>query len=599
MQLAKAQIRNYKSIHNSDWFTLSPGFNVFLGTNNAGKTAVAEALSLNFGNKLHRSPKTAPSTDTVLRGKSEVFVSFSLEQNELLEYLLSTNNKFHLPCGDFSDGNAAVENFKRQTAGTNVINCKFEGDGNCVESEHKEYSQPPNNEQLGAVVSISRDANIELTFRHKQNIKYTSGFAFALTGKLTEQLYLFNAERLNVAEFEIGTNPILNVDASNLAQVLHLLQAENPSQYDRLNALIETVFPDVRQITVPPISKTRTKVLVWPVPVSTERKDLAVSLSESGTGIGQVLAILYVVLTAIRPKIIIIDEPQSFLHPGAVRKLFSILQSEFPQHQYLITTHSPLVLAVCRPRTVVVLRKQQNETVFSSLALSDVDNLRNVLAEVGARMSDVFGADNILWVEGRTEEQCFPQILEGVAGRSLFGTVIVGIVQTGDFKGKQVGTILEIYSQLSSSGALRPPTLGFLFDGEHESPPHGEELQRRLGDQLHFLGRRMYENYLLNAAAITAIANSIENFSEEKLKETAVREKLTEMLAARELSQVDGASILSELFLSLSETTVEYDKVRHGTLLTQWIIENDPDALEEVVALLVRILDQATKEAST
>lgn len=53
-------------------------------------------------------------------------------------------------------------------------------------------------------------------------------------------------------------------------------------------------------------------------------------LAESDTGIGQVLAILYVVIMAKYNQVIIIDEPQSFLHPGAVRKLIEILKQDFP-----------------------------------------------------------------------------------------------------------------------------------------------------------------------------------------------------------------------------------------------------------------------------
>jgi predicted ATPase len=45
-----------------------------------------------------------------------------------------------------------------------------------------------------------------------------------------------------------------------------------------------------------------------------------------------VLAILYVVMTSNHPQTIIIDEPQSFLHPGAVKKLIEVLK-QYPQHQ--------------------------------------------------------------------------------------------------------------------------------------------------------------------------------------------------------------------------------------------------------------------------
>ena len=64
-----------------------------------------------------------------------------------------------------------------------------------------------------------------------------------------------------------------------------------------------------------------------------DREDLTVPLSEAGTGVGQVLSILTVVLEADHPTLILLDEPQSFLHPGAIRKLIEILK-RYPRHQY-------------------------------------------------------------------------------------------------------------------------------------------------------------------------------------------------------------------------------------------------------------------------
>jgi predicted ATPase len=83
-------------------------------------------------------------------------------------------------------------------------------------------------------------------------------------------------------------------------------------------------------------------------------------LSECGTGIGQVLAMLYVVLTAEVPRTIIIDEPQSFLHPGAIRKLLDILKG-YPQHQFIVSTHSSVVATASNPKTLLLLRKEGTE----------------------------------------------------------------------------------------------------------------------------------------------------------------------------------------------------------------------------------------------
>jgi hypothetical protein len=86
-------------------------------------------------------------------------------------------------------------------------------------------------------------------------------------------------------------------------------------------------------------------------------------------------------------------------------------------------------------------------------------HLQELLAEVGATLGDVFGADNILWVEGSTEEACFPKILAGIgaAHRSLMGTVIKGVITTGDLTAKKRAELVwQIYSKLSNATGLIP-----------------------------------------------------------------------------------------------------------------------------------------------
>ena len=126
----------------------------------------------------------------------------------------------------------------------------------------------------------------------------------------------------------MGPGSTLESDASNLPLVLNFLQTKNMTRFQRFNEFVHLVFPEITQITVPAISNSHARILVWSIDPASERDDLAVPLVQSGTGIGQVLAMLYVVLTSEDPRMIIIDEPQSFLHPGAIRKLFDI----FKQH---------------------------------------------------------------------------------------------------------------------------------------------------------------------------------------------------------------------------------------------------------------------------
>lgn len=262
-------------------------------------------------------------------------------------------------------------------------------------------------------------------------------------------VYAFRAERLNVGQIGASGNPHLTSDAGNLADVLNRLISGNRARFDRLMGYIRNVFPHVTDITVPIVhGQSIARIAVWGRPTDEEREDLAVPLIYSSTGIGQVLAMLYVGVTADSPRVLVIDEPQSFLHPGAFRKLLEILR-ENHQHQYIISSHAPLALDSSQDH-VLLARRIDQETRIEPIDPSDQIGLRGFLSEVGARLSDVFGSDAILWVEGKSEETCFPELIRSLGGTSLRGVQILGVVSTDELGTRHAERVFDIYSKLSS-----------------------------------------------------------------------------------------------------------------------------------------------------
>ena len=448
---------------------------------------------------------------------------------------------------------------------------------------------------------IAADGNVEPAQPGISEPGLGTRFDYRLADMLRGRVYAFRAERFNVGAHRFGHGTLLRTDAANLPEVLDNLQGRNPERFARLNRFIQTIFPVVRRVTVRPQPNDYLETILWTVDPATEREDLAIPLSESGTGIGQVLAMLYVVLTADRPHVILIDEPQSFLHPGAARKLIEILR-QHPQHQFIITTHSPTALTAADPETLLRLRIDEGETLIERLDVADARDLRLVLADVGARLSDVFGADNILWVEGRTEELCFPQIVQRLTEHRLLGTGIVGVLHTADFDARRSEATVELYHRLSAGRGLLPPAVGFIFDLEGRSDQDRTDLERR--GNVFLLPRRMYENYLLYPAAIVAVASSVAGFRDGPLTEVEVRAWLeqnrwnaayfdrvpAERTGVVWLREVRGNRVLGDLFAQLSEQRVQYDKVRHGVALTDWLLEHAPEELREVAEVIVGAL---------
>jgi len=319
---------------------------------------------------------------------------------------------------------------------------------------------------------------------------------------------------------------------------------------------------------------------------------------------------LYVVLTSEYPRTIIIDEPNTFLHPGAARKLIEILK-EFPQHQYIVSTHSPEILKAADPDSLTLIRWDKPQSKIEQLDPKEVKDTKKCLVEVGAKLSDVFGADNILWVEGETEEQCFPLILQGKYPR--FGTNIVRIRNTGELEAKRglAEKIWDIYRRLSTGSSLIPPAVSFVLDQEGRTPEQMERLISISDGLVHFLPRRTYENYLLNPSALLAVTRELSNFYKTPITEGDISKWFAENGGKTKyldpaqatvdpsnkewLEKVHGAKLLIDYFQEFSQGRYSYKKTDHSFELTKWLIENERKTLEELEGFLIRILEKGEK----
>jgi predicted ATPase len=618
MHVSRIKVYNYKSFRESQDLELRPGFNIVVGQNDAGKTALLQAMGLRFPYSPHRSLKTLPTPESRPDPSSRVDFSVYATSSELRACMKSSAQPPTIPLPELSapfcreigyerDDPPSLQRLANWLSGQQAFEFVYRSEAMQGATPGPRCRESPSFGHYRARVPAQL---LEVTLGADGRLRaggMPSGapeIGDLILSSLAPGIYCFSAERLNVGRSNIGTGSALLPNAANLAEVIHVLQGSNPSRFRRLSSHVREIFPHVQDMSAVPVGPTSVEIRVWNSDPKQERGDLAVPLSECGTGIGQVLAMLYVVITSDSPRTILIDEPQSFLHPEAVRKLIEVLK-RFRQHQFIIGTHSPTVISAADPDTITMVRLENGESVLEQMEVNDAKSLQFSLAEVGARLSDVFGADNVLWVEGETEEICFPKILEKLGNRSLMGTAVVGVVHTGDFEGRDAATVLKIYERLTKGKTLLPPAIGFLLDRECRSEQEERELKERSKGLARFLPRRMFENYLLNSGAVAKVANSIENFrpapvSPEEV-DGIIQEKRTDrrfycsdrpnVADDRWVYEIDGAKLLKQVFSDLSESRVAFDKIRHSVALAEWLIDNAPDDLAEVKELLLTILD--------
>jgi predicted ATP-binding protein involved in virulence len=90
------------------------------------------------------------------------------------------------------------------------------------------------------------------------------------------------------------------------------------------------------------------------------------------------------------PAVVLVDEIDLHLHPKWQRDIFRYLSERFPNTQFIVTAHSPLIVqAAPEDANIVVLRKEGDTVVIDQ----EVENVRKWRIDQ-ILTSDLFGLDS-------------------------------------------------------------------------------------------------------------------------------------------------------------------------------------------------------------
>jgi hypothetical protein len=606
MYLSKVRLKNYKCFRDSGDLGLEPGLTVVFGVNNSGKSAFLRALH-------SAEPHPYRSLEVAPVGQSpDLDFEITCSKKEVVTHLRSGDGySFYFPAAQTTSWNPnhSADLFRqwiekdddvviRGTRMANSVVCKFDGFG---------LWEPLKREHDGALIWIPNSGPAE---NRPQN---SASLEANLAGALFSSVYRFDPERPRLGKSQVGPSMDLANDASNLPTVLNSLQ-KNPEVYKRFIGRVTRVMPSVRWIAPVMVSQNEVKLDVWFVDPRTERDDLAIPLSECGTGLGQVVAILYVA-TVSATGLLLVDEPQSYLHPAAARELVQILGET--KRQCIITTHSSEVLGAVESSALVRVEVHPDGAQLRALDPKSRQDLRRAMQDLGVRLSDMFGPDRILWVEGPTEETCLP-LLWGTGSPEGPRTRFLAVQSVGDFfDRKHAHLAISLYKTLTEAGAVLAPTAGFLFDRERLKPEDIDDLRRRVTVPVKVLARRMFENYLLDLDALSAILTEdlgapiapgdIVAWTQSHLASYVAESDqaalgdstfvVTEHIFGDSPSpigrEMDAAQFLGDLFSDLSRETIRFSKVEHGERLCAHIVARKSGRFSEIRKLVEDIFKEA------
>ena len=139
-------------------------------------------------------------------------------------------------------------------------------------------------------------------------------------------------------------------------------------------------------------------------------RDLQLPLENYGTGVHQVI-ILAIAVLSVENSIVCIEEPEIHLHPLLQRRFVEFLHDDKTGNNYIITTHSPALIALAEDVAVTHLWLDEKGVTQSRPIATSADSLR-ALHDLGAQASDLLQANSVIWVEGPSDRTYLNRWLE-------------------------------------------------------------------------------------------------------------------------------------------------------------------------------------------
>lgn len=366
MRLTRIRIQNYRSFNDTGEQNLTKLF-ALIGKNNSGKSAFIDAIQCVWGNK------KLTSEDCHKKNGKPIEIKIVVES---------------------VDGTAG----RKETE----IVVKHEDEKTNYVINGKIGAKPPSNLPELLIIPAIRNPESEST----------AGKGSFLINLISSIINLKVAQIKPLATFHDKPAKDLEID-----EIKALLESKTSTQLKDLSQIAsgylqESLGDSALGIVIDPDSD-----LSKAVKFSTKIRDPylgkeleKVNVLNCGTGLQSmaIIALLqtYADLQKQENSILLIEEPEVYLHPELQRKMFAVLRRIAKRTQVIYTTHSPIMISDLWDDSVRLITRKNGET-----EIAEVD-IGNVIKELGIRYEDVLNPRVVVFVEGMTDVLFFKRLVE-------------------------------------------------------------------------------------------------------------------------------------------------------------------------------------------
>lgn len=616
MLLRSLEIRNYRSLEHMRLEGLSE-FNVLIGRNNAGKSAILNAL-IYLASTVFQAPglnRSAPDVGVLTDHDPTRDLAFDLtfalreeDREQFVDLLIQAGHavdrrpdllksqllrqvafSFSSPPGQptelrLDEGKALTEDGHWVTVMAHDESASSPFVSDTVVGITSRVRQHPTDPlgvdmlSLGSPIGGASSTRVKLSLRDDEIRTYKGQvdvWVFWRLAQFFAEAFFFSPFRHSREKLPAEPTGRLTADGTNLPVVLNYLSGDDRSSFERIEQFVHAALPDVGSLHAGLIRdegglNNQVVRITFQSP-----EGYRIGLHEVGGGVEQLLMAGVALATTHGRSTLFLEEPESHLHPGAQRHLMEQLRSG--GRQVFVTTHSPIFVNARPPGSLYQVKRTSGRTAVTRLR--DPAALAEMLEDIDARNSDVLLSDAVLFVEGPTDRDVVVTWSRTLETSLDEHNVTVLSMGGGRHAERQAPARSEVLEGVSAQSPI--PHL-FLLDRDERSMAEVENLQRQLGERLRVLERREVENYLLVPQAVIAA------IAEKHRDDAPVRERV-EAATPEEAERLIHATAdgLFGLVL-LKRIRAELGGLRDGLLPTEVVTELAARARDPDLALLVR-----------
>ena len=519
MYISKIRVRNYKSIKDSGEVKIDNKIMAFIGQNNAGKSAILDAIQCVF-----------PSSKKVVT-KSD-FHKGTHDNIEITLWLSDVSDAY-LEEQLFEDVISKLSEKIRNLEDENAEQDKIDSAKNKLEeTRNKKLTE---SKQTYRINDEEICVKLVVTNTDKMSTKYYLDAASVTEVKETELKKILPSMKVIPAirdpknESTAGANSYLKELISMLDDDMSTdvsLSGGRTVSYKELNKIIadesakrcNSISNSITGYYNAAIGVNDYKVVVSSDVNISKGTTYYTKIIDSSTGIENdilncgtgyqsmiILSILeaYVELAQKKTEyILVIEEPEVYLHPSLQRKMIDTLVKISSDNQVIFSSHSPITVGKLTREQIKLITRTNGEAAVNDITISCV------IDELGIRADDILVNKGIIFVEGQDDRAVVNCILEKVhkGASDDINVLVTGSCENLKF---YANAELLINNRLEIPYLIIRDSDGMLVDErKKELLQEITNVGRNLtGEQIHAISDRIFivskysmEGYFVNAA---------------------------------------------------------------------------------------------------